>query len=153
MLHGGYARGRRRRGNPEDAAESEALVTLIRKGWGSPNPAFRQMMTSIFMPDASPEEAAWFNAFQRATAPPENAARFRELFDEVDVSPLLREITAPTLVLHSNGDVAAPLFEGKFLASRIPGARFVLLQSNNHILFQNEPEFPRLLASLRAFLS
>lgn len=153
VLHGGYARGRRRRDNPEDAAESEALVTLIRKGWGSQNPAFRQMMTSIFMPDASSEEAAWFNAFQRATAPPENAARFRELFDEMDVSALVPEIAAPTLVLHSTGDVAAPLAEGKFLASRIPGARLVTLQSNNHILFENEPEFPKLLSSLRAFLA
>lgn len=33
ILYGGYARGRRRRGNPEAAAESEALVTLIRQGW------------------------------------------------------------------------------------------------------------------------
>ena len=56
ILYGGYARGRGRRGSPEAAAESEALVTLIRQGWGAENPAFRQTMTTLFMPDASPEE-------------------------------------------------------------------------------------------------
>ena len=67
-------------------AESEALVTLIRQGWATENPAFRQTMTSIFMPDASREEADWFNEFQKTCGPAENIARFREMFDEMDVS-------------------------------------------------------------------
>ena len=153
ILQGGYARGRRCRGSEDDTAESIALVTLIRKGWGGTNPAFRQLMTSIFMPEASPEEAAWFNAFQSATAPAANAARFRELFDEVDVAHLLPEIDVPTLVMHSAGDTAAPVAEGRLIASRIPNARFVKLDSNNHILFENEPEFPRLVRAIREFLA
>ena len=152
-LRSGYARGRRRRGNAEEVAESEALVTLIRKGWGSSNPAFRQLMASIFMPDAGPDEIAWFSAFQRETAPAANAARVRELFDNVDVSPLLPEIRVPVLVLHPSGDPAAPVSEGKLMAASIPGARFVLFECDNHMLFENDPEFPRILATLRAFLA
>lgn len=152
VLYGGYSRGRRRRGNPEAAAESEALVTLIRQGWGRDNPAFRQTMTSLFMPEASKLEEAWFNDFQKACGPGENIARFREVFDEIDVANLLDGVNVPTLVVHCVGDSVAPLSEGKLLASRIPGAHFVTLNSNNHMIFERDPEFPRFLQSIRDFL-
>lgn len=152
VLYGGYARGRRRRGSPEAVAESEALVTLIRQGWGNENPAFRQTMTSLFMPDATQEEAAWFNEFQRACGPAENIARFREMFDEIDVTDLLEGIDVPTLVVHCTGDSVAPIAEGKLLASRIPRAQFVTLDSKNHMIMARDPEFPRFLQSVRSFL-
>jgi pimeloyl-ACP methyl ester carboxylesterase len=153
ILYGGYARGRRRRSNPEAAAESEALVTLIRQGWGADNPAFRQTMTTLFMPDASPEEIAWFNDFQKTCGPAENIARFREMFDEMDVSGLLDQVRIPTLVIHCSEDSVAPISEGKFLASRISGAQFVMLKSKNHMLFENEPAFPIFVQSILDFLS
>ena len=152
ILYGGYARGRRRRGDPEAAAESEALVTLIRQGWGAANPAFRQTMTTLFMPDASPEEAAWFNEFQKTCGPAENIARFREMFDEMDVSGLLDQVRTPTLVIHCSEDSIAPISEGKFLASRISGAQFVMLKSKNHMIFENEPAFPKLIQSIQDFV-
>ncbi|MFN0113068.1 MAG: alpha/beta fold hydrolase [Paracoccaceae bacterium] len=152
ILQGGYARGRRRRGDPSAAAESEALVTLFRQGWGASNPAFRQTMTSLFMPGASAEEAAYFNEFQKECGPAENIARFREMFDEMDVSQLLPKVEVPTLVLHSEEDSVAPLSEGRFLAASIPGAHFVMLKSKNHLLFENEPDFPKFLQSIRDFI-
>jgi class 3 adenylate cyclase/pimeloyl-ACP methyl ester carboxylesterase len=153
ILYGGYARGRRRRGSPQAMAESEALVTLIRQGWGADNPAFRQTMTSLFMPDASQDEANWFNEFQKTCGPGENIARFREMFDEIDVSHLLDEVQVPTLVLHCRADSVAPISEGKFLASRISGAKFVMLNSNAHMLFDNDPEYPKLVRCIREFIS
>jgi len=153
VLYGGYARGRRRRGTPEAVAESEALVTLIRQGWGAENPAFRQTMTSLFMPDASQEEANWFNEFQKTCGPGDNIARFREMFDEIDVSPLLDGVQVPTLILHCKGDSVAPISEGKFLAARISGAQFVMLNSNAHMLFDNDPEYPKLVRRIRDFIS
>ena len=152
ILYGGYARGRRRRGSPEAAAESEALVTLIRQGWGADNPAFRQTMTTLFMPDANPEEAAWFNDFQKTCGPAENIARFREVFDGMDVSDLLDQIHLPTLVIHCSEDSVAPISEGKFLASRISGAQFVMLKSKNHMIFENEPAFPKFVQSIVEFV-
>ena len=152
ILYGGYARGRRRRGDPEAATESEALVTLIRQGWGRDNPAFRQTMTSLFMPDANQQEAAWFNEFQKACGPGANIARFREMFDEIDVTELLDGVSVPTLVVHCVGDSVAPLSEGKLLASRIPSAQFVTLNSKSHMILEKDPEFPRFLHSVRNFL-
>ena len=65
VLYGGFARGRRKRGSQQDIAGGDAIVTLIRQGWGQDNPAFRQMLTSLFMPGATPEQMQSFNDMQR----------------------------------------------------------------------------------------
>jgi pimeloyl-ACP methyl ester carboxylesterase len=88
ILYGGFARGRRKRGSQEDIAKSDALETLIRQGWGQDNPAFRQMLTSLFMPDATTAQMDSFNDLQRITTSPD-AARLRRTFDEIDVTDLL----------------------------------------------------------------
>ena len=152
VLYGGYPRGRRRRGDPQSVAESEALVTLIRQSWGNENPAIRQAYTSFLMPDVTREEADWFTEFQRICGPAENIARFRETFDDIDIVDQLDKINVPTLVLHSTGDSVSPISEGKLLAARIPGASFVTFDSRNHMIFEKEPEFPRLIKCITDFV-
>jgi class 3 adenylate cyclase/pimeloyl-ACP methyl ester carboxylesterase len=153
ILWGGYARGRRKRGSAREIAESEALITLIEKGWGSDNPAFRQMLTSVFLPGATTKEVSSFNELQKVSANATNAARLRRVFDDFDVTGLLDQISVPTLVLHSRNDAAVPLQEARILASRIRGARFVALESNNHFLLENEPAWPTSLGEVKAFLA
>jgi class 3 adenylate cyclase/pimeloyl-ACP methyl ester carboxylesterase len=153
ILCGGYARGRRKRGDAREIAESEALITLIEKGWGSDNPAYRQMLTSIFLPDATEKEVSYFNALQKVSTSATNAARFRRVFDDFDVTNVLDKISAPTLVLHSRNDAAVPLQESRILASRIRGARFVALESNNHFLLETEPAWPAFTSEIKAFLA
>ena len=152
VLNGGYARGRRQRGNDRDREESEALVNLIRNNWGNDNPAIRQTLTTLFMPDASKQEMEWFNTFQKVCGPSENIAQFRTVFDEMNVSGLLSKVSVPTLVLHSDRDSVAPVSEGKYLAANIPGAVFQQLSSRNHMLFAREPDFPTLLSSIESFI-
>ena len=152
VLYGGYPRGRRRRGDPEAEAESKALVTLIRQGWARKNPAIRQQITAMLMPDATQDEAKWFNEFQRDCAPAENIAQFRKVFDEIDVSALLERVEAPTLILRNVGDAVAPLSEAKLMASRIRRSRLMTLNSENHMILENDPEFPRFLSSMVEFL-
>ncbi|RZW15736.1 MAG: alpha/beta fold hydrolase, partial [Desulfobulbaceae bacterium] len=152
VLYGGYPRGRCQRGDAEAEAESKALVTLIRQSWGRDNPAIRQTMTSLFMPDATREEANWFNEFQKKCGPAENIARFREIFDNINVVDSLPRLDLPVLVIHSVGDSAAPISEGKLLASRIPGAKFVTFNSRSHVLSDKESEFPRSMQVIREFL-
>ncbi len=77
IICGGYARGRRKRGSPDDAAQSEAIITLMRQGWGRDNPAFRQIFTSLFIPGGTAEQMQWFNDLQRITTSPDNAVRIR----------------------------------------------------------------------------
>jgi pimeloyl-ACP methyl ester carboxylesterase len=153
ILCGGYARGRRKRGSAQEVAESDALITLIEKGWGGDNPAFRQMLTSIFLPDATDKEVSYFNKLQKISTNAANAVRFRRVFDDFDVTGLLDQISVPTLVLHSRNDAASPLQESRILASRIRGARFVALESNNHFLLENEPAWPTFVREVKAFLA
>ena len=152
VLYGGYARGKRRRGDAGSKAESEAMATLVREAWGRDNPMARQMMTALYTPDASQEEAEAFNEFQKKCAPAENIARFLEVYDDIDISALLEQVVVPTLVIHCVGDSVSPWSQGKLLASSIPGASFVSLNSKDHLISDTDPEFPRLLHKVREFL-
>jgi pimeloyl-ACP methyl ester carboxylesterase len=69
-----------------------------------------------------------------------------------DVSGLLGRVRAPTLVMHAREDARVPFNAGRELAAGIPGARFVPLQSRNHLILGEEPAYARFLAELRAFL-
>jgi pimeloyl-ACP methyl ester carboxylesterase/DNA-binding winged helix-turn-helix (wHTH) protein len=152
VLYGGFARGRRKRESQQEIEHSEAIVTLMRQGWGQENPAFRQMFTSLFMPGASAEQMQWFNDLQRITTSPENAVRLRRAIDEVDVGDLLRHIKVPTLVLHCRNDAMQPFEEGRRLAAGIPGARFVALEGRNHAILEGDPAWDRFLNEVMSFL-
>jgi DNA-binding NarL/FixJ family response regulator len=54
--------------------------------------------------------------------------------------------------LHPRGDLRIPFDQGRLLAAEIPGARFVPLESHNHLLLEDEPAWGRFLEELRAFL-
>lgn len=152
VLYGGYARGRRRRGQQGEVDQADALLTLMRQGWGQENPAFRQIFTSLFIPDATAEQAHWFNDLQRMTASPENAVRIRKTLDEIDVVDLLPDVRVPTLVLHCRNDAVHPFEEGRRMAAGISGSRFVALEGNNHLILEHEPAWPRLLDEVTRFL-
>ena len=146
--------GRKRRAtSQEEIDEHEAIITLIRLCWGRDDPSFRQLFAAGFIPGASPEQHRWFNNLCRVSSSPENAASFRRAFGDLDVSELLPGLRVPTLVLHALDETRVPVAEGKRLAATIPGARFVPLQSNNHILLEDEPAWPRFLHEVRAFLA
>ena len=152
VLYGGYARGRRKRGSPEEAEHADALLTLMRQGWGQENPAFRQIFTSLFIPGASREQVQWYNDLQRRTASPENAVRIRRAMNEIDVMSLLPQVTVPTLVLHCRDDAVVPFDEGRILAAGIRGARFVALEGCNHLILEGDPALHRFLDEVRNFL-
>jgi pimeloyl-ACP methyl ester carboxylesterase len=152
VLFGGCARGWRVKRHPSLDAHFEALMLLTRQGWGGENPAFRQIFTTAFFPEATREQAEWFNELQRVTATPENAARMLSALGDVDVREALGNVRAPTLVLHSRDDNVVPMKDGIELASGIPGARFVPLSSKNHILLAEEPAWGRFVAEFEAFL-
>jgi len=61
-------------------------------------------------------------------------------------------VTQPALVMHARQDLAVPYDEGRRLASLLPDARFVTLESENHILQEGEPAWHAFLAEVRAFL-
>jgi pimeloyl-ACP methyl ester carboxylesterase/DNA-binding winged helix-turn-helix (wHTH) protein len=152
VLYGTYGRGRKWRMTPQQKEERQALMTLTKHGWGRDDATYRQIFTMGFIPDATPEQMQWFNDLQRASAPPENAYRFMQEFDRINVEDLLPRLNAPALVLHAKGDARVPFEEGRRLAAGIAGARFVPLEGRNHILLESEPAWPAFLAEVRRFL-
>jgi len=153
ILHGGYAVGWKKRARTEAEKQAgEAMVTLMRIGWGQENPAFRQMFTTQLVPGASKEQADWFNELQRISSSATDAARNFLANGEVDVTPLLSQIRVPTLVMHARHDARVPFESGRRMAAGIPGARFVPIESQNHVMLEGEPGLERLLDEMRAFL-
>jgi pimeloyl-ACP methyl ester carboxylesterase len=153
VLWGGFARGRRQRGSQEDYEESQAFITLMRQGWGKETSPFRQMFASLYLPEASDEQIQWWTDMQRTATSPENAVRLRETIDDLDVSEQLAKVQTPTLILHSEREAVAPLSEARFMAARIPNAKFVALDSANHLVMHQEPEWRRAVDEIEAFLS
>ena len=129
-----------------------AMLTLIRLGWGRDNPAFRQLWTTLFRPDASPQETEWMNEFQRITSSPENAARMMAEFPKIDVTDVLPKVSCPTLVLHSRDESVVPASEGRLIASRIRGARYVELPSRSHEVVPGEPAWQIFVDEVSRFL-
>jgi pimeloyl-ACP methyl ester carboxylesterase/DNA-binding CsgD family transcriptional regulator len=153
VLYGGYARGRFHRDLDSHARmEAEALINLIRVGWGKENPAFRQLFSTMLIPEGNLEQMASLNQLAKISATPENASKMERAFYEIDVRDLAKQVTVPTLVLHPRQDASIPMEEGRLLATHIPGSRFVQLESKNHILLEQEPAWIRFLTELRSFL-
>ena len=152
VLYGGYAAGWKVRASPEEVETREAMITLTRVGWGRNNPAFRQLFTSYFFPDAAPAEVEWFNELQRMSASPENAVRLQQAFGQIDVRDYLGQVAVPTLVLHTDKDAVVPFAAGRTLATSIREAQFVPLDSRNHLILEHEPAWQRAAEAIRAFL-
>lgn len=129
------------------------MIELVDLGWGKENPAFRQLFTTQFIPDATPEQHRWWNELERVSTSPDNAARFMRIINEIDVTMLAPKVACPTLVLHSALDARVPVDEGRLVAGLAPGARFVPLESRNHILVEYEPAWQSWLEEVRALLS
>jgi len=154
ILLGGYPQGWNRRSRtPAEKEAGDAMITLMRVGWGQENPAFRQMFTSQFAPDASKEQAEWFNELQRISTSPEDAVRNVLANGDVDITQLLSQVKARTLVMHARQDARVPFEQGRRLAAGIPGARFVPLESRNHVILDTEPAFDRFMEEVRSFIA
>ena len=154
VLYGGFAVGWKKRARTEAEKEAgEAMLTLMRLGWGQENPTFRQLFTSQFLPGGSKEQSDWFNELQRKSASPADAVRNLLAAGEMDINSLLSQVKVPTLVMHARHDARVPFELGRRLAAGIPRARFVPLESQNHLILESEPAFDRFLEELRSFIS
>lgn len=151
VLYGGYVRGAAVRGTPREAREFAAIAELARLGWGREDSAFRDVFTSRFMPGATQEQIDWFSELCRKTTSPEIAGELLERRSRIDVTALLDQVQAPTLILHARNDVVVPLAESRLIASRIPAAQFVELDSKNHILLEHERAWEHFCAAVREF--
>jgi pimeloyl-ACP methyl ester carboxylesterase len=151
ILYGGYARGRKFRGEHHRLQEA-ALLSAIRAGWTDPDPTFRHVFTSLFLPHGTDEQRAWYDELQRRSTSADVAERLYDARGSIDVTGEVERVVTRTLVVHARDDHMVPADEGRLLASLIPDARLVLLESANHILLADEPAWGEFLAVLDDFL-
>ncbi len=144
--------GRVRARNDTERLEAETLVNFVRIGWGRDNAAFCQFFTNLFIPEGTPEQHRWWGDLERMTATPDVAAHLLSEMQGIDVLHLAEKLRVPTLIAHCRDDMRVPFDEGCRLAAAIPGARFVPLDSKNHVLLPDEPAWDAFHAELAAFL-
>jgi pimeloyl-ACP methyl ester carboxylesterase/DNA-binding CsgD family transcriptional regulator len=131
----------------------QIIPGAMRLGWARDNPAYRQLFTSLVLPEAEVEQTRWPNEFQRVSVSPQMAARIFEEMCRIDVSDSLSALRIPTMIIHRRGDSAVYFESGRELAAHIPDARFIPLEGKNHWILAQEPEFKTFLETMEQFLS
>ncbi len=153
ILHGGYAQGRFVRGSEDDNEHGEALLTLLRLGWGKPGSAYIKAFSSMFIPGGTQEQIDTLVDLQKNTTTAENAVLLRKAVDNFDVAALLDQVSVPTLILHARNDSVQPLEQGQALAVGIKDAQFVMLESANHMILNHELAWNIMFTEIRDFIS
>jgi len=128
VLYGAYSKRLRSPDYPWAPTEEErrAYAGELEREW-----AFAADMRRM-CPSADEAMARWWEARARAAASPGAARALVEMNSQIDVRDVLPSVQVPTLVLHRTGDLDSRADEGRFIAERIPGARFVELPGADH---------------------
>jgi DNA-binding winged helix-turn-helix (wHTH) protein/pimeloyl-ACP methyl ester carboxylesterase len=153
VLHGAYALGRNRRQSPQQREMADALIALMQQGWGDEHSAFMRMFSTRYLPSGSPEQITLMARLALLSTSHKTALKVMIESCEIDVLDLLPQVSVPTLVLHCQHDSVVPFDEGRRVAMSIPNARFVSLESENHIPLPGEPAWAKFTSELVAFLS
>ncbi len=133
VMIGAYAKRIRDPGYPwgPTGAQREQFLERIREEWGGP----------VGLEERAPSVASdsrfrqWWAAYLRTAASPAAAVALTKMNSEADIRGILPAIRVPTLVIHRTGDKCLRVEEGRYVASRIPGARFVELPGVDHLPF------------------
>jgi len=130
VLYGTYAK----RSHPDDDYpwaptwdERVAVARELEETWGE------NVDLSRMIPGADEAMSAWYQRRGRASLSPAAARDLILMNSQADVRHALPAIQCPTLVLHRAGDLDSRVDEGRYIASHIPGARFVELTGNDHV--------------------
>lgn len=123
-------------GSHESLVEKMGMFGRLVETWGR-DPQF---MVDWFAPSQSTNEAfvRWIGRFQRQSVTAADLQRQLDNIASLDTTERMRDITAPTLVMHGVGDSVTPASAGRGIAASIPDARFVSLATGDHFLLSAE---------------
>jgi len=127
--------------------EREEFLQQIASEWGGPV-GLEERAPSMA---ANPEFRRWWSAYLRTSASPGAAVALTRMASEADVRTVLPAIRVPTLVVHRTGDRCLRVEEGRYMAERIPGARFVELPGIDHLPFVGDQD--SILDEIEEFLT
>ncbi len=107
--------------------EREVFARFVEREWGG------DMDLGDLVPSADEVTRRRLATYLRSSASPGAAAALLRMNTEIDIRHVLPSIRVPTLVLHRRGDRDSNIEEGRYVAARIPGAKFVELSGEDHV--------------------
>jgi class 3 adenylate cyclase len=133
IMYGSFAARRRQPDYPWAPSQEEraAHVEAVKAAWGG----------MVHLPELAPgvmddaEFVAWWARYLRSSASPAAAAALTAMNSDVDIRPVLPTIAVPTLIIHRTGDRRADVGGARWMAGQIPGARYVELPGDDHLLW------------------
>ena len=128
-------------------AQREEFLEEIREQWGGPV-GLEERAPSMA---SNPEFRRWWAAYLRTAASPGAAVALTRMNSEADIRSILPAIRVPTLVAHRTGDQCLLVEESRYMANRIPGARFVELPGVDHLPFVGDQD--SILDEVQEFLT
>jgi pimeloyl-ACP methyl ester carboxylesterase/DNA-binding winged helix-turn-helix (wHTH) protein len=132
---------------PDDAA-LQALFDYIESSWGTGN-SVGQFAPSMV---GNEEFRIWWGKFERLGATPRAVVDLMRMNKEIDISAVVPSITVPTLVIHRTQDTLIDVEAGRFLASHIPGARYIELPGKDHLVWVGKNS-GQIIRSIEDFLA
>jgi pimeloyl-ACP methyl ester carboxylesterase/DNA-binding CsgD family transcriptional regulator len=123
----------------------EDFVRGIERAWGTGASAPR------FAPDQDDRFKAWWGRYERLSASPTAAVALARMNAEIDVRSALPAVRVPTLVIHRTDDVRIKITGGRYLAEKIPGARFVEMPGRDHPIWTGDVD--RVVDEIEEFLT
>ena len=129
------------------AEQAQGLLQAIEEGWGK-GVAFEALVASQ-ADNASMK--SWWARYQRLAASPGAAVTLLRSAFETDARSVLPTIKVPVLVLHRAGDPFTGPEHGRYLAERVPGAKYVELSGVDHLFFAEDMD--PLLSEIQEFLT
>ena len=129
------------------AEEREHFFEVMRQHWGGPV-GIEERAPSLA---DDPKFRDWYATYLRMGASPGAAVALTQMNAEIDVRNVLPSIRVPSLIIHRTDDQCLKLEEGRFVAERIPGAKFVELPGNDHLPFVGDQD--AILDEMEEFLT
>jgi class 3 adenylate cyclase len=147
VLVGAFAKRLRSDDYPWAPSLEERLETIaeVEREWGE------GLDLTFYAPNEDPGLLEWYATYLRRSASPGAAAALLRMNSQIDTRHVLPAIRVPTLVMTKTGDRDVTVDEGRWLASQIPGARFVELPGDEHLLWAGDQDV--LLAEVEEFLT
>ena len=138
LLIGAYAKRIRDESYPwgPTQVEREQFLKEIQEQWGEPLGLQERAPSMVY----DPQFRQWWATYLRMSASPGAAVALTRMNSEADIRNVLPAIRVPTLVLHRTGDQCLLAAEGRYVASLIPGARFVELPGVDHLPFVGDQD-------------
>ena len=119
--------------SPEDR---DAFFELMQRDWGKPV-GIEERAPSL----ANDEDFRdWWATYLRMGASPGAAVALTKMNAEIDVRNVLPSVRVPTLVIHRSGDLCLKVEEGRYVASQIPGSKYIELGGIDHLPFVGEQD-------------